>query len=374
MMQSERSSSLSSTSLFDDIDTEAPLRTSSLQSLTQESTQLCIRIHSENRSAFNATKIMSAVSQCGEVQNIDLRCLQFDSTFTVSYFDIRAATQAKSSLRKGNFPGFSLREPDASRPLYAQFESPSRPSRNVDVIGFPGTENGCNELLLAVFGRFGEVETVIAESSDSFKIVFFDSRSPLAVLAALSGDSKTFSENVVVSSEQLVTLLLAGTQLTPTSVSSEKRPATNASTEFLIQIRDVEAGIDLRSTVMIRNIPRCFSQTQLMEIIRLRFGVEPFDFLYLPLDLVNRVNVGYVFINFESSDAVIRCLRLFNGKTWRAIVAAAGMPSVDDSEMTKVARVSFARMQGLNHLTEHFSKSSIMQNQPDHIRPYFKSH
>jgi hypothetical protein len=89
------------------------------------------------------------------------------------------------------------------------------------------------------------------------------------------------------------------------------------------------------------------------------------------MDLINRLNVGYLFINFVSTKFVSQCVRLFHGKTWRLIAEATGVTEHGNEDMGKVSRVTFARLQGKESLMEHFSKSSVMHNQPASMRPLF---
>jgi hypothetical protein len=242
----------------------------------------------------------------------------------------------------------------------------------VDVSGFPTWDDKYKDLLVAVFSRFGEIDCISHNSSNEYRILYFDSRSPLAVLSALHAEP-VYTDHVQVTSEDLVPLFLAGAPAAPTP--APKQPSLEKTNEFTINIPELESGHETRSTVMIRNVPRSFDQKTVIDLLTRRFKPRPnttvFDFVYLPMDLVNRVNVGYVFINLTEPRFVSDCLRLFNSRTWRSILEAVKWPSMQDPEMGKVARVTFARIQGRDALMEHFNKSSIMTNHSESIRPYF---
>ena len=344
--------------------------------------------------------LSSSLTQFGEIQHIDMSRLQFDSTITVSYFDIRAAALAKASLVSGAVAGLhwaharSRANSSVSNSFIQPIEhiphSCSAAARSVDVLGFCSDDimSHCNDFLLSVFGRFGEVDTIMYNGNDSFRVVFFDSRSPLAVHSALfpTGQAE-WTDQVIVSSEQLVMLLLLGNQAPvvapiapppmPSTWSGRMKSSgptlTSTPPEYLVNLRNIEKGLDSRTTVMIRNIPRSYTQVFLIELINSKFAAEAgaFDFLYLPLDLVTSANLGYAFINFRKPESIITFFNTFNNKNWRHIISALSKRSPGDPEEgSKIAKVTFARIQGLKPLMEHFSKSSIM-NQPDSIRPYF---
>jgi hypothetical protein len=362
----------------------------SLQSGSDGSSELSLKVAKTSENSNGIEKILSMVLGFGEVQAIDITRFQFDRSFRVSYFDIRAARCARSSIANGTVPELAL---VTCHPVDSLFtvnleDIPHRSSiegRSVDVSGIPAWDEKYKELMITVFSKFGEVECISHNSEDVFRVLFFDSRSPLAVQAALYNE-RLYTDRVQVSSEQMVQLLLAGSStfgcvpvkpVAPDGTFPERNSQKNTA-EFAIFVAKLENGEEERTTVMIRNIPRSFSQRAVIELLRMRLssrmdlmGEDMFNFLYLPMDLVNRVNVGYAFINFTKPQYVIDCYRLFNSKTWRTVIEAAGLPRIEDPEMSKVARVSFARIQGRDNLMGHFNKSSIMLNHPESVRPYF---
>eukprot|EP01116_Phalansterium_solitarium_P016143 TRINITY_DN3681_c0_g1_i3.p1 TRINITY_DN3681_c0_g1~~TRINITY_DN3681_c0_g1_i3.p1 ORF type:complete len:1149 (+),score=205.66 TRINITY_DN3681_c0_g1_i3:190-3636(+) len=117
--------------------------------------------------------------------------------------------------------------------------------------------------------------------------------------------------------------------------------------KFALDINKVASGEDIRSTIMIRNIPNKYSQKMLLSAVDENFK-GCYDFFYLPIDFKNKCNVGYAFINITSPDAIIRFYSEFNNKKWERF----------NSE--KVCEIAYARIQGKNSLISHFQNSSLM--------------
>ncbi|CAH9108459.1 unnamed protein product [Cuscuta europaea] len=122
---------------------------------------------------------------------------------------------------------------------------------------------------------------------------------------------------------------------------------------------------DERTTVMIRNIPNKYSQKLLLNMLdnhcincndriyaaggndgaTVHHSYSSYDFVYLPIDFINKCNVGYGFVNMTSPEAVRRLHKAFHLQTWEAF------------NSRKICHVTYARIQGLEELTEHFKTS-----------------
>ncbi|KID73063.1 meiosis protein MEI2, partial [Metarhizium brunneum ARSEF 3297] len=99
-----------------------------------------------------------------------------------------------------------------------------------------------------------------------------------------------------------------------------------------VDINRIRDGIDVRTTIMLRNIPNKVDQAMLKRIID-ESSWGKYDFMYLRIDFANDCNVGYAFINF-----------------------------VD------IAEISYATIQGKDCLVQKFRNSSVMLEAP-HYRP-----
>ncbi|KAK9076193.1 hypothetical protein SSX86_004526 [Deinandra increscens subsp. villosa] len=124
--------------------------------------------------------------------------------------------------------------------------------------------------------------------------------------------------------------------------------------------------LDTRTTVMIKNIPNKYSQKLLLNMLDSHCihcneqitggndGDQPqsepeplssYDFIYLPIDFMNKCNVGYGFVNMTSPEATMRLYKAFHHQNWEVF------------NSKKICEVSYARLQGLEALKEHFKNS-----------------
>ncbi|OVA17618.1 RNA recognition motif domain [Macleaya cordata] len=117
---------------------------------------------------------------------------------------------------------------------------------------------------------------------------------------------------------------------------------------------------DTRTTVMIKNIPNKYSQKLLLNMLdnhcihcneQISDGddqpLSAFDFVYLPIDFNNKCNVGYGFVNLTSPQATWRLYKAFHLQQWEVF------------NSRKICEVTYARLQGLEALKEHFKNSKF---------------
>ncbi|XP_062179715.1 protein MEI2-like 3 isoform X2 [Phragmites australis] len=125
--------------------------------------------------------------------------------------------------------------------------------------------------------------------------------------------------------------------------------------QFELDIDRITKGEDLRTTLMIKNIPNKYNCKLLLAVIDENHR-GTYDFIYLPIDFKNKCNVGYAFINMTDPQHIIPFYKTFNGKKWEKF----------NSE--KVASLAYARIQGRSALIAHFQNSSLM-NEEKWCRP-----
>lgn len=120
---------------------------------------------------------------------------------------------------------------------------------------------------------------------------------------------------------------------------------------------------EVRTTVMIRNMPNNYTRKMLLELLDLNGLAACYDFVYLPMDFETKACLGYAFINMVTPAAASQFWKIFNGfSNW-------SIPS------RKVAGVSWSGPhQGLQAHVERYRNSSIMcEGTPDDYKPIILS-
>lgn len=104
------------------------------------------------------------------------------------------------------------------------------------------------------------------------------------------------------------------------------------------------------TTLMVRNIACRYSREDVVRFLAdLGFDCA-YDFLYLPLNAMQRANLGYFFINFKTEASSNRCRELLQGN------------SLGTSQTEKRCDVSLARVQGSKNISKHFHRKAIMRS------------
>ncbi|OXN05344.1 hypothetical protein CDV58_04396 [Aspergillus fumigatus] len=81
-------------------------------------------------------------------------------------------------------------------------------------------------------------------------------------------------------------------------------PDARVISQNAVDIERIRLGLDVRTTIMLRNIPNKIDQTMLKAIVD-ETSHGKYDFMYLRIDFANNCNVGYAFINFEDPIDII---------------------------------------------------------------------
>ena len=123
----------------------------------------------------------------------------------------------------------------------------------------------------------------------------------------------------------------------------------------IVDVQRISQGLDVRTTIMLRNIPNKVDHAMLKDIVD-ETSRGKYDFMYLRIDFANNCNVGYAFINFEDPYHIIEFMNARAGIRWNRF----------NSE--KVAEVSYATIQGRDCLIQKFRNSSVMLEHPS-FRP-----
>lgn len=142
-------------------------------------------------------------------------------------------------------------------------------------------------------------------------------------------------------------------RLQPAPLKHAFHPSTYASSHNQVNLERIRAGLDVRTTIMLRNIPNKVTHAMLKAIID-RTSLGDYDFMYLRIDFANNCNVGYAFINFSDPIHIVAFAAARAGKRWNTF------------NSDKVAEISYATIQGKDCLVSKFRNSSVMLEQPDY--------
>jgi hypothetical protein len=111
---------------------------------------------------------------------------------------------------------------------------------------------------------------------------------------------------------------------------------------------------NMRTTVMMRNIPCRYDQSELLEeVMELNL---PVNFLYLPGARKSVGNLGYAFLNFTHPQDADLFIKKWNGHVWRF-----------QPRSRKIGKACYATLQGFTANIQYYSKMKISRSRN---RPY----
>jgi len=119
-----------------------------------------------------------------------------------------------------------------------------------------------------------------------------------------------------------------------------------------VEIWKIENGQDVRTTVMLRNIPNKMDCWQLKHILD-QTSYGKYDFSYLRIDFHQGTNVGYAFVNFADPMDIIPFVEVHANQPWV-------------SGNKRRCELSYATIQGFDCLVEKFRNSAIMSEYRDY--------
>ncbi|KAI9340233.1 RNA recognition motif 2-domain-containing protein [Obelidium mucronatum] len=122
-----------------------------------------------------------------------------------------------------------------------------------------------------------------------------------------------------------------------------------------LNMRDIVVGKDVRTAVMLKNVPNRYTQEMLLDFIN-ETHRGTFDFFYLRMDFVNNCNVGYAFINFIDPLSIVSFSARITGQKW---------PKFKSS---KVPILVPAKIQSKAQFIDQFRNSPVML-EPIAFRP-----
>ena len=123
-----------------------------------------------------------------------------------------------------------------------------------------------------------------------------------------------------------------------------------------INLIDIIQFKDKRTTLMIKNIPNKYTLSSLLDEINIHFK-NTYDIFYLPIDYINKCNLGFAFINFVEPLHIILFYEIYRGKKWKKF------------NSDKICELLYAKIQGRNELISHFEKGKVLSFDSENKRP-----
>jgi hypothetical protein len=149
---------------------------------------------------------------------------------------------------------------------------------------------------------------------------------------------------------------LAGETRIPCKHKQAQQCAQQAHHRPMLLGRLASASAESRTTVYLKNLPCFYTQRMLMVMLESQGLADPWDFLYIPVDLRTHKSMGYGFINFCDSTAAQAFRSAFEGfKEWP-------YPS------NKVLSVVWSRSQGYSSNVKKVKAKQI----PEAFRPVLR--
>ena len=118
-------------------------------------------------------------------------------------------------------------------------------------------------------------------------------------------------------------------------------------TKNQIKLMDIFLCKDNRTTLMIKNIPNKYNISSFLKEINIYFK-NTYDVFYLPIDYVNKCNLGFAFINFVEPLHIILFYELYCGKKWKKF------------KSDKICELLYAKFQNKKELISHFEKGKVL--------------
>ena len=130
---------------------------------------------------------------------------------------------------------------------------------------------------------------------------------------------------------------------------SEMYKNTIDSPKYIIHIENILKGKDKRTTLIIRNIPNKCTISSILKDINESFN-HKFSVVYLPLDINNKSNLGYGFIDFINHMHIPLFYEIFNGKIWIKY------------NSFKICQLAYSKYQGKDELIKYIHKKVGVSN------------
>ncbi|KAF4709735.1 hypothetical protein FOZ63_022193 [Perkinsus olseni] len=144
------------------------------------------------------------------------------------------------------------------------------------------------------------------------------------------------------------------------NLGAAARPANGLSSNYnKISNANESTPADVRSTVMLRNIPYSMGQSRVLDALFTLGFQSKIDFFYAPLDFSSGNNLGYAFVNLRRPEYVDEFYNRLNDVC---------LSQLGDAWNVKRLQVCWARVQGFEANVEHYHNSPVI-DMPEGYRP-----
>jgi hypothetical protein len=149
---------------------------------------------------------------------------------------------------------------------------------------------------------------------------------------------------------------------------TSKRPArtkigNKEFSKYDINPDKILAGEDKRTTVMVRNLVGHSARQGFLSYLEKCGLQDKHTFFYMPCKEHRNIPVGFAFVNFTSPSDVHKLYQMMKTDLWSELIR---------DPQSKAPAVSYARFQGHEELTKHFSSSAVLSRRNPEKRPSFR--
>lgn len=312
--------------------------------LRQNSPSRCVRVTFDSMvPQLKCQFFLDYFSRFGAVSSVALlRTPDFRKQTEVYFYDIRAAITAYEYC---GFEIYRIYGLEAVEVAFAQ--KVEAPARDVAILSNPNlliwnslvyvlaskvrpcSTDYLTRQLIERLHREGDIKALsfVKELNDAcmFMCEFYDVRSIVSVCNSLDGMSfgqfrldLSFSPDVLEARQK--TLKSSSTQVKAMKLMNDQKTASNKSfedkTELLkVDFKRIQNGLDKRTSIMIRNIPRSMNYEKLKRWVD-KSSSYTYTCLYMPYDPQTHRNPGYAFITFKRPEDIISFMKTKSGEPW----------------------------------------------------------
>jgi len=185
------------------------------------------------------------------------------------------------------------------------------------------------------------LESVLFEESDSDRTPLSSKASAFVPCSPLSSKASAF---VPCSSQ---------------TVSIPKQEPEHLNDSVPDTLRQVSTQPQESTTVILRNLPCCFTRKSLVSTLNKAGFAGLYDFVYIPMDFQSRQCLGYGFVNLADGKSVQHFIEVFDGCSQWSRYASS-----------KVCNASLSRTQGLAANIKRYRNSPVMGGEvPEDFKP-----